>query len=187
MKERLVKGTNLVEVVRLLRSHQHTRPLPEMGAWEQDLLRKRVAPSTWYSLNVFDSLLQIAHRFVFDGSESAAQAMGRRFAMSTLSAGNAIPIFSGDPLGTLQGFPERWRLYFNFGALTVQPWQAASGEDGAQLQVTGYPDMSACHGHCIIGWTLQIAETAGAQNMTLLVEERPWMHNSVLTFCVAWR
>jgi hypothetical protein len=160
MKERLVKGTNLVEVVRLLRSHQHTRPLPEMGAWEQDLLRKRVSPSTWYSLNVFDSLLQMAHRFVFDGSESAAQNMGRRFAQTSLDNGK--------------------------GSITVQPWRGPNGETGAQLQVSGYPDMSACHGHNIIGWTIQMAETAGAKDVTLWVEERPWMHNSVLTFCIGW-
>lgn len=187
MKERLVKGTNLVEVVRLLRSHQHTRPLPEMGAWEQDLLRKRVAPSTWYSLNVFDSLLQMAHRFVFDGSESAAQNMGRRFATSSLDSGKGMAIVEGDPLATLQGFPERWRQHFNFGTITVQPWQNPDSEGGAQLQVAGYPDMSACHGHCIIGWTMQMAERAGAQNVTSRVEERPWMHNSLLTFCLGWR
>jgi hypothetical protein len=186
MKERLVKGTNLVEVVRLLRSHQHTRPLPEMGAWEQDLLRKRVAPSTWYSLNVFDSLLQMAHRFVFDGSESAAQNMGRRFASTGLSSGKGMEVVSGEPLATLQRFPDRWRLHFNFGSITVQPWRSGSARPGAQLQVTGYPDMSACHGQCIIGWTMQMAEAAGATNISCEVEERPWMHNSVLTYCLSW-
>lgn len=186
MKERLVKGTNLVEVVRVLRSHQRTQPLPEMGAWEQDLLRKRVAPSTWYSLNVFDSLLQIAHRFVFDGSELAAQNMGRRFAVASIASGKGMAIIAGEPLATLQGFPDRWRLHFNFGSITVQAWRGAGGQSGAQLQVTGYPDMSACHGHCIIGWTMHMAEAAGARGVSIEVEERPWMHNSVLTYCLAW-
>ncbi|HTU60978.1 MAG TPA: hypothetical protein VMF89_21140, partial [Polyangiales bacterium] len=72
-----MKGTIVLGVVRLLRSQQHSRPLPELDNWEQDLLRKRVSASTWYALKVFDSLLQTAHRFVFDGSEAAAQNMGR--------------------------------------------------------------------------------------------------------------
>src|SRR3954454_17737749 len=85
MKERLVKGTNLVEVVRMLRAHQHDRVLPGLGPWEQDLLKKRVSKSTWYSLQIFESLLQVAHRYVLDGSESAAQNMGRMFARSMMA------------------------------------------------------------------------------------------------------
>lgn len=185
MRERLVKGTNLVEVVRLLRSHQHTRPLPEMGAWEQDLLRKRLSPSTWYSLNVFDSLLQLAHRFVFDGSESAAQMIGRRFATLWIQS-NTYPIVEGDPVSTLQAIQERWRSSFNFGEVSVKPWQGSADESGVRIQISGYPDMSATHGHSIIGWSMQMAESAGARDISLRVEERPWMHNSVLTYVLCW-
>ena len=128
MKERLVKGTNLVQVVRLLRAHQRSHALPEMGAWEQDLLRKRVSPSTWYSLGVFDSLLQIAHRFVYDGSEAAAQGMGRRFALDLMAArdaaGKSLPPTS--PVSAVCALSARWRDYFNFGELSITPWPTPS-------------------------------------------------------------
>jgi hypothetical protein len=189
MKERLVKGTNLVQVVRLLRAHQRSHALPEMGAWEQDLLRKRVAPSTWYSLGVFDSLLQIAHRFVHDGSEAAAQGMGRRFALELISArqaaGKSLPPQSA--VAAVCGLAQRWRDYFNFGELTIVPWPGPDSEHGVRVQATGYPDMSACLGHVIAGWSMQYAESAGAKDVTLRLEERPWMHNSVLAFTLNWQ
>jgi hypothetical protein len=50
----------------------------------------------------------------------------------------------------------------------------------------GYPYMSACHGHAIIGWSLQLVEDAGAQDVVVRVEERPWMHNSLLTYTLVW-
>lgn len=188
MKERLVKGTNLLGVVRLLRSQQHSRPLPEMGAWEQDLLRKRVSPSTWYSLNVFDSLLQIAHRYVFDGSESAAQNMGRFFGQALQRDRTALGIARPeDPLAILSDMAGRWRRFFNFGELTVAAWPSPENEHGARVQIAGYPDMSACHGHSIIGWSMQLIEDAGASDVVLRVEERPWMHNSVLTYTLSWK
>lgn len=187
MKDRLVKGANLVGVVRLLRSHQHTRPLPEMGAWEQDLMRKRVAPSTWYALGVFDSLLQMAHRFVFDGSESAAQAMGRTFAQGLRAArGEGAILEPENPLATLTQMGGRWRQFFNFGEISVTPWPTPDSETGASVHLTGYPDMSACHGHVIIGWSLQLVEDASAKNVVVRIEERPWMHNSVLTYTLTW-
>jgi hypothetical protein len=189
MKERLVKGTNLVQVVRLLRAHQHSHPLPEMGAWEQDLLRKRVSPSTWYSLGVFDSLLQIAHRFVYDGSEAAAQGMGRRFALDLMAArdaaGKSLP--PATPIGAVCALAERWHDYFNFGALSITPWPDPDSENGVRVHATGYPDMSACQGHAIVGWSMQYAESAGAKDVAIRLEERPWMHNSVLSYTLTWR
>jgi hypothetical protein len=188
MKERLVKGTNLIGLVRLLRSHQHSRPLPDVGDWEQDLLRKKVSPSTWYALKIFDSLLQIAHRYVYDGSEAAAQNMGRFFgveqARERAARGVAHPEY--DPLATLSDMGGRWRRVFNFGELTVAPWPSPDSEHGARVQIIGYPDMSACHGHTIIGWSMQLIEEAGAKEVELRIEERPWMHNSLLTYTLSW-
>jgi hypothetical protein len=187
MKDRLVKGTNLVGVVRLLRSQQRTRDLPELGNWERDLLRKRVAPSTWYALGVFDSLLQYAHRYVFDGSEAAAQNMGRIFAKSLYASRTGDgPRDDERPIERLANLGARWRTLFNFGELTVVPWPSPESRHGARVQITGYPDMSACHGHAIIGWSLQTVEDTGATDLVLRIEERPWMHNSVLTYTLTW-
>ena len=187
MKDRLVKGTNLVGVVRLLRSQQRTRELPELGTWERDLLRKRVAASTWYALDVFDSLLQYAHRYVFDGSEAAAQNMGRIFAQNLHASRTGDGRREGEaPLDRLTNLGARWRNMFNFGELTVTPWPSPESRHGARVHITGYPDMSACHGHAIIGWSLQLLEGAGAKDIVLRIEERPWMHNSVLTYTLTW-
>jgi hypothetical protein len=187
MKDRLVKGTSLVGVVRLLRSQQHSRQLPEMGAWERDLLRKRVSPSTWYALGIFDSLLQLAHRFVYDGSEAAAQNMGRAFAQHryALHPGEE-PQAEQAPLERLTNLGARWRNQYNFGELQITPWPTPESEHGARVQISGFPDMSACHGHTIIGWSERLIEDAGGKDIALRIEERPWMHNSVLTYTLTW-
>lgn len=186
MKERLVRGTNLESVLRALRSERRTRPLPELGAWEQDLLRKHVAPSTWYALKVFDSLLQVVHRFVYDGSEAAAQSMGRHHARARIADAPKLLIVDADPLETLARFPKRWREQFNFGEVQVTPLSGNDHHHGVRIRISGYPDMSACHGHAIMGFTRELAERAGAEAPRLDVEERPWMHNSVLTYTLTW-
>ena len=186
MKERLVRGTNLANVLRVLRLHARKGPIPELGQWEQDLMRKRIATSTWYSLKVFDSLLQIVHRFVYDGSEAAAQAMGREHARARIADFPGL-LVADDPLETLSRFPARWRQHFNFGEVHVTPLPAREGEHGVRVRITGYPDMSACHGHSIMGFSLEIAERVGATAPRLNVEERPWMHNSVLSYTITWR
>ena len=189
MKERLVRGTNLTGVMRVLRSQRRSRPLPELGDWETDLMRRRIAPSTWYSLKVFDSLLQLVHRFVFDGSEAAAQRMGRTYANEGIGERGNDLIVPGDPLATLGRLPGRWHEQYNFGQVNVQPLPGHAGEHGehgVRVRINAFPDMSACHGHVIMGFTAELAERAGAKQTQLLLEERPWMHNSVLSYTLTW-
>lgn len=186
MKERLVRGNNIAGVMRALRSHRRLRPLPKLDDWEADLLVRRISPSTWYSLKVFDSLLQIVHRFVYDGSEAAAQGMGRTHARARVLEGAETFVLQGDPLGTLSHMPERWREQFNFGELKVSSLPAEGASHGVRIRISAYPDMSACHGHSIMGYTLELAEQAGAKAPKVELEERPWMHNSVLSYTLVW-
>ena len=189
MKERLVRGTNLVGVVQLLRAHKHNHQLPEFGAWEQDLLRKRVSRSTWYSLQVFESLLQTVHRYVFDGSEAAAQNMGRASARRMIADEPERVLIPGKPLDSLYNMGSRWREQFNFGEVTVTelpPEQQGEGRKGARILLSGFPDMSACVGHNIMGWSLEVVENAGGKSPSVRLEERPWMHNNVLAYVLEW-
>jgi hypothetical protein len=184
MKERLVRGTNLANVLRLLKSQRRVRPLPELGDWEQDLLERRISPSTWYSLKVFDSLLQLVHRFVYDGSEAAAQQMGRSHAQARVVDAGGLLVVAGDPLETLSRFPARWSDQYNFGKVEVSSLPARGHEHGVRIRITAYPDMSACHGHTIMGYTLELAQQAVQPKLAL--EERPWMHNSLLSYTLTW-
>jgi hypothetical protein len=186
MKERLVRGTSVASVVRVLRAAEHNGKIPELGQWEQDLLRKRVSRSTWYSLAVFESLLQVVHRYVYDGSEAAAQDMGRSFARTMIEEAPEQLLAPGDPPEALGRMHSRWREHFNFGEISVAMLDASEPRKGMRVRLTGYPDMSACHGHSIIGWSMQIAEQSGAKGVQVRIDERPWMHNSVLTYCITW-
>ncbi len=186
MKERLVSGTNVREVVQTLRAHERTQSLPPLGAWERDLLCTRVAPSTWYALKVFDSLLQVVHRYVFDGSEAAAQNMGRAFARSILAGTQEVSVVPSLPAETLIQLEQRWPHHFNFGTVTITKLPRKDTRDGLRVCLNGYPDMSATHGHTIIGWSLELVGLAGACNLDLHIEERPWMHNNVLSFTLGW-
>jgi hypothetical protein len=186
MKERLVRGTNVASVVRVLRAHARNRPLPELGAREQELLRKRVAPSTWYSLNLFDALLQLVHRYVYDGSELAAQNMGRSQARARLEGSLRTAILAADPIESLRRFASAWRDQYNFGEVAVTPLASDDGQRGARVVLSGYPDMSACHGLTIVGFALETVEQSGGTAAHAQIQERPWMHNNVLTFVLRW-
>jgi hypothetical protein len=135
---------------------------------------------------VFDSLLQTVHRYVFDGSEAAAQTMGRAAARKMLEEHPERLLVPGDPMGSLGKMNERWRQLFNFGEVNVTALEEQKGTQRARVQISGFPDMSACHGHTIMGWSLELIERAGAHAPIARLEERPWMHNNLLTYVIEW-
>lgn len=186
MKERLVRGTTVRDLVRALRAHQRLRPLPDLGAWEQDLLRKHVSMTTWYSLTVFERLLAVLHRYVYDGSEASARSIGRAFAKA-LMAQDAGAFIHQAPLDALGQLHAHWRMQFNFGDIVVSSLPDEDGRATARVKLTGFPDMSATHGHTLVGCTEELATQAGAHDVEARIEERPWMHNSALTFTLSWR
>jgi hypothetical protein len=169
-----------------LRSQRRLRPLPELSSWEKDLIERKVAPTTWYALTVFDGFMQLVHRFVYDGSEAAAQNMGRVYARELIE-GSPELVVAGDPLETLARLPARWREQYNFGEVTIAPLPARESEHGVRVRVRSYPDMSACHGHAIIGFTQELVQRAGASTPRLQIEERPWMHNPLLSYTLTWQ
>jgi hypothetical protein len=185
MKERLVRGTNVRDLVRALRAHQRLRPLPDLGPWEQDLLRKHVSTTTWYSLTIFERLLAVLHRYVYDGSEASAQSIGRAFA-KTMIAQDANAFIHQTPLDALGQLHAHWRMQFNFGDIVVSALPDEAGHTQVRVKLTGFPDMSATHGHTLVGWTTQLVTEAGARDVQARIEERPWMHNSALTFTLLW-
>jgi hypothetical protein len=92
------------------------------------------------------------------------------------------------PGAELDAFAARWRELFNFGASAVEHIAADEhGKPAFRVRITGYPDMSACLGHAIAGYVGSLAESAGAAVEEVRLEERPWMHNSVLTLLVCTR
>ena len=186
MKERLVKGTSLVQIVRSIRSHRREHALPALGDWERDLLRRRISPSTWYSLKVYESLLQTVHRYVLDGSEAAAEESGKKFARTQQENAELGFLVPGNPAMTLSQLGPQWVRHFNFGELTLQPWPRDDSTSGASICLSGFPDMSAALGHAIMGFTEQLVELSGGSNVAAVLEERPWMHHSVLRFTLTW-
>jgi hypothetical protein len=190
MKERLVRGELLVPVVRMLKVQRRTEPVPDLGAWERDLLARRIAPTTWYALMVFDSLLQTVHRFVLDGSEAAARRLGVGFAAADLAteASQRRRREAGhDAAAELTAFAARWRELFNFGACELEELPHEPPQRVFRIRFTGYPDMSACLGHAVAGYVASLVEAAGSSVDELHVDERPWMHNNVLTLRVLCR
>jgi hypothetical protein len=126
---------------------------------------------------------------VFDGSEAAAQNMGRASARNMLAEQPERVFVPGKPLESLHNMGSRWREQFNFGEVTVSelaPDQLSEGKHGARILLSGFPDMSACVGHNIMGWSLEVVEHAGAKTPSVRLEERPWMHNNVLAYVLEW-
>jgi hypothetical protein len=185
VKDRLVKGRHILTLIKLLETHGKLETLPELVPPGADLIRKPVAPTTWYQLRAFEDLLLSIHRYVFDGSENSGQRMGHLLAAPFLEQSAQADALASGPAAAAELLARDWETHFNFGSVTVEELSPETGS-ATRIQVDGFPDMSSSHGHLLIGWSMESLARANAKNLSVYIEDRPWMHNSQLTFVLSW-
>ncbi|MGH1343567.1 MAG: hypothetical protein ACRBN8_18565 [Nannocystales bacterium] len=166
---RLIKGIDLVGLVKSLRVARSDNRLQGLDPSDLELIDQRVLLSNWYPLDHFRRVLLLNHRHIQGGTNEAARAMGEFGAKTALEGAHSVFLHPGDPLQTLRGMATIWSAHFNFGEINVHV-------DGNTVRVVvqGYDDMEVLHGTLLFGWITKAAELAGAQIETSKIEESPW-------------
>lgn len=156
-----VKGTILVPLVKLLRTHKVaaakllTPPL-------QKYLEERVLPSSWYPAKDHVELAHVLVVIVPLGKEPY-QAMGRGAARHDLGGIYKARLHPGDPMGTLESGLGLWRTYCDSGEMEL----TRRGTSGATVVLRDYVDISREMCGIAGGYVLELATMGGAKNVAL--------------------
>jgi len=167
--QRLVKGTNLVDLIKLLRSVRRVRKLDGLSASAEELLHDRILPTAWYAHESFVELLELTYRGLLKSSDKAACEMGATGGRGELQRTMRALVDRQDPLGSVLAMRHAWQASFNFGAL-----RAKVDDRSVVFRLSGYQDVGRAHAHMIAGFGLAAAQVSGAQNASATVLEAPW-------------
>ncbi len=178
---RRAKGTNLVQLVAVLKKTRHKVPLGPLTLAAEKLLEEdRILENAWYPHAPFLELLDAMWRIVLQRNEEhALQAgiVGGKYALETAHGTFVMP---GDPIGSAYAMRHSWRAYFNFAELKAE----IDTPNTVTLTLSGYPDVSPVHANMILGWAIAAAHMGGAPKATGELLERPWKSGAVLRYRV---
>ena len=175
--QRLVKGTNLVDLIKLLRGVRKVRKLDGLSGRADQLLAERILATAWYVHETFVELLDFTFRELLHASEKAACELGATGGRAELQRTMRALVSRQDPLGSVLAMRHAWQASFNFGALR------AHVEDRCVVfRLSGYRDVGPAHAHMIAGFGMAAAQVSGAPQATATVLEAPWNGSSELVY-----
>lgn len=167
---RHAKGTNLVELIKVLKVHQRQRPIEGLSREAQELLETRILLSDWYPHEPFMELLKVLFEQLLGRSTNKALQIGITGSITALRGPYKAYIRSGDPAASVLAMRHIWRTFFDFGDL-----KASLDEDrSVSFVLTGYHDVSPVHAAMITAWSVGAARLAGSGTADVEIIEAPW-------------
>jgi hypothetical protein len=178
--KRLAKGTNLIELVKLLRHVRKLRTFPKLSAAAENLLAERVLPTAWYPHAAFLELIDFTFRELLRGSERKAYELGMSGGKVQLQGAHKALLNAQDPIESVVAMRHSWQAGFNFGALRAEADKAS-----VTFRLSGYDDVPPAHAYMIAGWGAASAQLVGVAAATAKVLEGPWQGAKELLYRVA--
>lgn len=177
---RKAKGTNLVQLVPLLKKTRHKQPLGTLSPSAEELLEERILDHVWYPHAPFLELLDVMWRIVLGKSEAHALQAGIVGGKAVLQGTHNTFILPNDPIGSAYAMRHSWRTYFNFGELKAE----IDTERTVTLTLSGYADVPRVHAGMILGWAIAAAQLGGAPKATGEFLDKPWESGRKLRYRV---
>lgn len=169
-KERHVKGTAFVDLIKFLKNRRKIAPLPSMSPAAEALLDTRILVSSWYPLATFIDLLNATDQIYIKGSENTALEMGVAAGLNHLNGAHTAYTSSGDPQASVLSMRHAWRAHADFGDLSAE----AVDPDTVVFTLKNYKDGKMVHSMMTAGWGIAAARFTGAKSSRAEIVERPW-------------
>jgi len=170
--ERLAKGTNLVSLVKAIRSGRRAGAVVPLSEDDDRLVSERMILTAWYPFPIYERLL-LAVQGLRGGGDAAAREMGLASAAEMLSGVHKMFARTGSLKRTLKPLESVWPRYFNFGRIEAD----CKAEHDAIVRIHGYPHMGRCHGHLVAGWVegaVRLSLDKHQRIGSIALTGRPW-------------
>ena len=169
-----VKGTVIVDLVRIIRSQKNTDWSKYLKPEDLQIVKSLVVASMWYP---GDSFWRISLAVT---SEVAKMQLDMAFEFGRLSAQSFLKVYKrllvkGDPVASLENCVNLWDSFYDFEGAEYQGREVEKGPDWIKFTVYDYPDMiipemRAPYFYGLAGYFQEIAERASGKitNNTVL-------------------
>lgn len=165
---RRAKGVNLIELVKLLRIEHRAGNLGELSPEDAELLDERILVSSWYPIEQFWRVLELAHDRVLGRSETKTIELGRLGARRVMSGVHSAFVQHDDLARGIKSFERGWDNYFDFGSVDCR-----LDAEGVRIVILGYPDMPRCHALTTLGWYQVALEMLGFEASRATIASGP--------------
>ena len=183
-EKRMVKGTMLVDYIRLMRSRKDILWDKYLTEEDMELLKGRILPMGWYSFETFQRCGLAVLREIAGSDLNVVRQFGRLTMKNLIE--NTYPLIakSKDVFETFHALQNIRSRFFNFAAPTFDK----IGPKSLRVTFENAPDTEGLEAFCYqyIGGYDYLIERYGGKNIQITWEKRAWEGDNGVSFVLKW-
>jgi len=184
MTEKKVKGTILIDMVRMIRGNRDKDWDKYLTPEDWEIINGRVLPSSWYPFESYQRCGLAVFQNIAEGDLDLARLRGKIRGKELFEDVYRNVLESGDPQTALGTFVKMYKNLFNFSTITYEK----AGDKHALLKHDYDPDDPGNVPYCYIlmGHLEQLVEMTGGKNVKIELSTKQWEGDPVTTFDIRW-
>jgi hypothetical protein len=184
MVERKVKGTMLVDQVKMIRANKGLDWSKHLNPADWETINKRILPSEWYPLELYRRCGLATFNVLAQGNLDLVRLRGRFRGKELFENVYKSAIIDKDPAASLTRFVTMYAQLFNFSSLrfeNVGKGHAKLFHDYDRRDATSTPYCYQLMGHLDV-----LIEMAGGKNAKIEFPAKQWEGAPLTIFDITW-
>jgi hypothetical protein len=184
MEERKVKGTIIVDFVKMIKKNRDLDWNKYLKAEDWGVVNSFVLASKWYSFAVFERCARAVFALLGNGNMEAAHAEGRRAGHKMFETVYSTVVQQKDPMTGLNLFVSSYGALFNFNPVRMERVTPRHARILYDYDAGDRFSVAFCH--LLKGIFEALIEKTDGKNGTVAIASKQWENAPLTSFDITW-
>jgi uncharacterized protein (TIGR02265 family) len=184
MDEKKVKGTMLIDLVRMIRLNKDKDWNKHLKPEDWDIINSLILPTKWYPLDFFSRCGLATFNVLAEGKLELSRFNGRMTAKTLFTNTYKSVVDSKDPMKGLTQFVTIYGAFFNFSSLKLEKLDKNHAKIHHDYDAGDQSNLA--YAHQLMGMLDTLIEMNGAKNPKITLSAKQWEGAPATTFDITW-
>lgn len=185
MQDRNVKGTMLLDMIRMIRANKDLPWDEYLDAEDWKTISSIILQSNWYPIELYQKLGWAVFQVVAKGNLELVRARGRARGKELFGDIYKSIVANNGPLEALNAFVKRYCTLFNFSILRFEKVEEKNARIYHDFKLDHPVFVAYCHQ--LIGHFEALIEMTGGKNSKIELIAKQWEGAPATIFDIAWQ
>jgi uncharacterized protein (TIGR02265 family) len=184
MEEKKVKGTMLLDFVKMVKVHKNLDWNKHLKPEDWEIINSIILPSKWYPLDFFRRCSTAAFDLLAGGNLDLARANGQMMAKHLFETTYKSILQTKDPMRALSHFVTNYATLFNFSMLKLEKVDARHAKVMHDYDAREKGTAPYCHQ--MQGMFETMIQMTGGTNGKVVLAAKQWEGAPATIFDISW-
>jgi uncharacterized protein (TIGR02265 family) len=185
MSEKQVKGTMLIDFVRIIRSKKNLDWNKHLKPEDWETINSLILPTKWYPFELYLRCAMASFLLLAKGNLETARLNGQVMAKSLFETTYKSIINSKDPKRGLKQFVLTYGSFFNFSSLKYEEVDEKHAKIHHEYDTGKDAIIPYCHQ--LMGMFDMLVQMTGGKNHNVTLSSQQWEGAPATTFDITWQ